>query len=274
MKQPFSFEFFPPKTDKGRENLKPVYKKLAQSGPEYFSVTYGAGGSTKDRTMDIVLELNEAGLNVAPHLSFGMDGKQEIESLLSSYKQKGISRLVALRGDIPENVNRADYKFYAEDLIQFVRETTGDHFHIEVACYPEIHPDSQSFESDLKFFKQKVERGANSAITQYFYNSDSYFYYLDACQKAGIDIPIVPGIMPITNYTNLVRFSDACGADIPRWIRKRLEAYGDDLDSIKAFGAEAVTGLAQRLLDGGAPGLHFYSMNQSEASLAILNNLK
>ena len=274
MKQPFSFEFFPPKTDKGRENLKPVYETLAKAGPEYFSVTYGAGGSTKDRTMDIVLELNDAGLNVAPHLSFGIDGEQEIERLLETYKAKGINRLVALRGDIPDSVNRADYKYYAEDLIAFVREKTGDHFHIEVACYPEIHPDSQSFETDLKFFKQKVERGANSAITQYFYNSDSYFYYVDACQKAGIDIPIVPGIMPITNYTGLVRFSDASGAEIPRWMRKRLEAYGDDIDSIKAFGTEAVTGLCQRLLDGGAPSLHFYSMNQSQASLDIINNLK
>jgi methylenetetrahydrofolate reductase (NADPH) len=224
--------------------------------------------------MDIVLELSDAGLNVAPHLSFGTDGKQEIERLLEIYKSKGISRLVALRGDIPDNIDRAEYKFFASDLIEFVRESTGDHFHIEVACYPEIHPDSKSFASDLNFFKQKVERGANSAITQYFYNSDSYFYYVDACQKAGIDIPIVPGIMPITNYTNLIRFSDACGAEIPRWIRKRLEAYGDDLDSIKAFGTEAVSALCQRLLDGGAPGLHFYTMNQSVASLSILDNLQ
>lgn len=274
MKANISFEFFPPKTDKGRENLVPVYQRLALEKPDFFSVTYGAGGSTKDRTMDIVLELNAAGLPVAPHLSFGVDGKEEIARLLALYKAKGITRLVALRGDIPNNINRSDYKFYAEDLIQFVRETTGNHFHIEVACYPEVHPDSQSFESDLKYFKQKVERGANSAITQYFYNSDSYFYYVDACHKAGIDIPIVPGIMPITNYDSLTRFSDACGAEIPRWIRKRLEAYGNDLESIKAFGTEAVSNLCQRLLDGGAPGLHFYTMNQSETSLAILNNLK
>lgn len=274
MKPKISFEFFPPKTDKGRANLKPVYEKLALSKPEYFSVTYGAGGSTKDRTMDIVLELNEAGLNVAPHLSFGIDGKEEIKRLLTLYQSKGINRLVALRGDIPDNINRSDYKFYAEDLIQFVRETTGEHFHIEVACYPEIHPDSKSFESDLQYFKQKIERGANSAITQYFYNSDSYFYYVDACHKVGIDIPIIPGIMPITNYDSLIRFSDACGAEIPRWIRKRLEAYGDDLDSIKAFGTEAVSSLCQRLVNGGAPGLHFYTMNQSEASLAILENIQ
>ncbi len=274
MKQAFSFEFFPPKTDLGREKLRPVYQELAKTEPEFFSVTYGAGGSTKDRTKDIVLELNEAGLNVAPHLSFGTDGKEEIRDLLESYKEKGITRLVALRGDIPEDIDRSEYKFYAEDLIEFVRETSGDHFHIEVACYPEIHPDSDSFESDLKFFKQKVERGANSAITQYFYNSDSYFYYRDACQKIGIDIPIVPGIMPITNFTNLVRFSDASGAEIPRWMRKQLESYGDDLDSIKAFGTEVVSNLCQRLLDGGAPGLHFYSMNQSAASLSILENLK
>jgi methylenetetrahydrofolate reductase (NADPH) len=274
MKQPFSFEFFPPKTDKGRENLKPVYETLAKAGPEYFSVTYGAGGSTKDRTMDIVLELNDAGLTVAPHLSFGIDGEQEIERLLDIYKNKGINRLVALRGDIPESINRADYKYYAEDLIAFVRKKTGDHFHIEVACYPEVHPDSQSYETDLKFFKKKVERGANSAITQYFYNSDSYFYYVDACHKAGIDIPIVPGIMPITNFSGLVRFSDASGAEIPRWMRKRLEGYGDDIESIKAFGIETVTNLSQRLLDGGAPSLHFYSMNQCQASLEIIENLK
>ena len=274
MKEAISFEFFPPKTDKGRENLKPVYETLALEKPEYFSVTYGAGGSTKDRTLDIVLELNDAGLNVAPHLSFGIDGKEEIKGLLDTYKDKGINRLVALRGDIPEDIPRSDYKFFAGDLIEFVRDHSGDHFHIEVACYPEIHPDSTSFESDLKFFKEKVEKGANSAITQYFYNSDSYFYYVDACQKAGVDIPIVPGIMPITNFTNLVRFSDASGAEIPRWIRKRLEAFGDDLESIQAFGTEAVSRLCQRLIDGGAPGLHFYTMNQSKASLAILENLK
>ncbi len=274
MKTNISFEFFPPKTDKGRENLKPVYEKLATRSPEYFSVTYGAGGSTKDRTMETVLELNAAGLAVAPHLSFGIDGEEEIEKLLVTYKEKGINRLVALRGDIPEHLNRSDYKYFAGDLIEFIRDKTGDHFHIEVACYPEIHPESTSFESDLKFFKQKIDRGANSAITQYFYNSDSYFYYVDACQKAGIDIPIVPGIMPITNYENLVRFSDACGAEIPRWIRKRLEAFGDDIDGIKEFGADAVSRLCQRLLDGGAPGLHFYTMNQSKATLDILDRLK
>jgi len=273
MKQPFSFEFFPPKTDKGREKLMPVYQALAKTEPEFFSVTYGAGGSTKDRTKDIVFELNNAGLEVAAHLSFGTDGKEEIEELLNAYKARGISRLVALRGDIPEHMQGSDYQYYAQDLVEFVRKLTGDFFHIEVACYPEIHPDSSSFESDIKYFKQKVECGANSAITQYFYNADSYFYYVDACQKVGINIPIVPGIMPITNYTNLVRFSDASGADIPRWIRKQLESYGDDIDSIKAFGVDYVSQLSQKLLDGGAPGLHFYSMNQSEASLAILDNL-
>ncbi len=274
MKKNISFEFFPPKTDKGRENLKPVYQALAQYKPEYFSVTYGAGGSTKDKTLDTVLELNAAGLNVAPHLSFGIDGEQEIEALLNRYKEKGINRLVALRGDIPANLSRTDYKYFAGDLISFVRELSGNHFHIEVACYPEIHPDSTSFESDLKFFKQKVERGANSAITQYFYNSDSYFYYIDACTKAGIDIPIVPGIMPITNYTSLHRFSEACGAEIPRWIRKRLEAFGDDVESIQSFGTDVVSRLCERLLAGGAPGLHFYTMNQSEATQAILERLK
>lgn len=274
MKQNISFEFFPPKTDKGRDNLKPVYEKLAQKKPEYFSVTYGAGGSTKDRTLDTVLELNNAGLAVAPHLSFGTDGEQEIELLLNTYKEKGINRLVTLRGDIPEHLKRSDYKHFAGDLIEFVREKTGDHFHIEVACYPEIHPDSTSFDSDIAFFKQKVDRGANSAITQYFYNIDSYFYYRDACHKAGIDIPIVPGIMPIINYTNLMRFSEGCGADIPRWIQKRLESYGNDTESIKAFGVDIVSKLCQALLDGGAPGLHFYTMNQSEATLAILDKLK
>lgn len=274
MKQAFSFEFFPPKTEKGRDKLKQVYKDLAKTGPEFFSVTYGAGGSTKDTTFDLVNELNAEGLNVAPHLSFGVDGEKEIGSLLDRYAELGISRVVALRGDIPKGANRTEYQHFASDLIKFIRQRTGKQFHIEVACYPEIHPDSKSFESDLDFFKLKVDQGANSAITQYFYNSDSYFYYIDACQKAGINIPIFPGIMPITNYTNLVRFSDASGAEIPRWIRKRLENYGGDTDSIKAFGIEVVSQLCERLLAGGAPGLHFYTMNQSTASLALLENLK
>ncbi len=274
MNKPFSFEFFPPKTEKGKEQFKAVYQALAKAGPEYFSVTYGAGGSTKTPTLETVLELNKAGLNVAPHVSFGVDGKEEISHLLATYQHAGIKRLVALRGDIPKDKNRADYHYFASDLISFIREKTGNYFHIEVACYPEIHPESRSFETDLQFFKLKVERGANSAITQYFYNSDSYFYYLEACKKAGISIPIFPGIMPITNYSSLVRFSDACGAEIPRWIRKRLETFGDDNEPLKAFGMDVVSNLCQRLIDGGAPGLHFYTMNQSETCLALLDRLK
>lgn len=260
----FSIEFFPPRTDAGREKLPRVHQELAALKPAFFSVTYGAGGSTRGGTREAVEQIHAAGSVVAPHLSFGGSTSDDIEALLNAYRNAGIKRLVALRGDIPSGSGSAARYFYANELIEFIRRTTGDHFHIDVACYPEIHPQSENYDSDIFYFKQKVDAGANSAITQYFYNPDAYFYYVDACQRAGIDIPIIAGIMPITNFTNLQRFSSSCGAEIPRWIRQRLQAYGDDSDSIRSFGVEVVLDLCQKLLAGGAPGLHFYSMNQIE----------
>ncbi|MDO8908663.1 MAG: methylenetetrahydrofolate reductase [NAD(P)H] [Pseudohongiella sp.] len=270
----FSFEFFPPRTDVGVEKLRDVHTELAALKPDFFSVTYGAGGSTRDGTRQTVTSIKQAGSDVAPHLSFGGSSKEDIAALLSAYKEMGINRLVALRGDIPSGTGVASQYYYANELIAFVRQTTGDHFHIEVACYPEIHPQSDSYDSDLKYFKQKVDAGANSAITQYFYNPDAYFYFVEACRKAGINIPIVPGIMPITNFTNLQRFSNSCGAEIPRWIRQRLQSYGDDSNSIREFGIEVVQTLCEDLLAGGAPGLHFYTMNQTEPVRQIWRQLK
>ncbi len=269
----FSFEFFPPRTDVGAEKLQLVHQQLAALKPDFFSVTYGAGGSTRDGTWSTVTAIHEAGSAVAPHLSFGGSPREDITALLQRYKDMGINRLVALRGDLPSGTGLASKHFYANELIELVRETTGDHFHIEVACYPEIHPQSDSYDSDIFFFKQKVDAGANSAITQYFYNPDAYFFFLDFCQSAGIDIPIVPGIMPITNYTSLQRFSNNCGAEIPRWIRQRLQSYGDDSESIRAFGTEVVLSLCEQLLAGGAPGLHFYTMNQTEPVRQIWQEL-
>lgn len=269
----FSFEFFPPRTDAGMEKLMIVHQELAALRPDFFSVTYGAGGSTRDGTRQAVTKISQAGSAVAPHLSFGCSSKEDILALLESYRKMGINRLVALRGDIPSGTGAASQYFYANELIEFVREKTGDHFHIEVACYPEIHPQSDSYDSDIHFFKKKVDAGANSAITQYFYNPDAYFYFVDNCEKAGIEIPIVPGIMPITNFTSLQRFSVNCGAEIPRWIRQRLQSYGDDVESIRAFGAEVVLHLCEDLLAGGAPGLHFYSMNQTEPVRQIWQQL-
>lgn len=269
----FSFEFFPPRTDVGVEKLEVVQRELAALKPDFFSVTYGAGGSTKDGTRQTVNRIKQAGSDVAPHLSFGGSSREDILALLKEYQAAGINRLVALRGDIPSGTGIASQYYYANELIEFVRETTGDHFHIEVACYPEIHPQSESYDSDISFFRKKVEAGASSAITQYFYNQDSYFYFVDSCVKAGIDIPIVPGIMPITNFTNLQRFSNSCGAEIPRWIRQRLQSYGDDVTSIREFGVEVVQSLCEDLLAGGAPGLHFYTMNQTEPVRQIWQQL-
>lgn len=271
-KKRFSFEFFPPKTDVGREKLKTVRSELNKLGPAFFSCTYGAGGSTRDNTKDIVLEMNREGISSAPHLSFGGDDENSILELINEYKAAGIKRIVALRGDIPSGMG-AQRLVYAQELVEFIRKQTGDHFQLEVAAYPEIHPDADSYASDIQFLKQKLDAGANSAITQYFYSAEAYFYFIDQCQKAGIDKPIYPGIMPITNYHNLARFSKNCGAEIPRWICQKLEAYGDDLDSIKAFGAEVVTQLCETLLAKGAPGIHFYTMNQIEPNKAIWNNL-
>lgn len=272
----FSFEFFPTKTDAGHEKLMGVARQLAAYNPDFFSCTYGAGGSTRDRTLNTVLQLeSEVKIAAAPHLSCVGDSKQELRELLAQYKSAGIKRIVALRGDLPSGMGMAygDLR-YASDLVEFIRQETGDHFHLEVAAYPEMHPQARSFEADLKNFVHKVKAGANSAITQYFFNADSYFYFVERVRKMGVDIPIVPGIMPITNYSKLARFSDACGAEIPRWVRKQLEAYGDDAQSIQAFGEEVISHMCEQLLQGGAPGLHFYTLNQADASLAIWNNLK
>ena len=268
----FSFEFAAPKSDEALAKLAKTHERLQVLNPHFFSVTYGAGGSTRDGTRQAVLDISAAGSNVAPHLSFGGDSATKIGTLLKDYQAAGINRVVALRGDIPSGMGSVKLT-YANDLVTFIREQTGDHFHIEVAAYPEIHPDSRNVEADLQYFKAKVDAGADSAITQYFYNAESYFRFIDACDKLAISIPIVPGIMPITNYQTLVRFSDTCGADIPRWIRKHLESYQDDPESLKAFGEDVVTRLCQQLLDAGAPGLHFYTLNQSGPTLKLWRNL-
>ncbi len=272
-KPTFSFELFPPKTDAGMEKLKPTVRRLNEVGPLYFSVTYGAGGSTRDRTLETVDWLRSEGIETAPHLSCIGLHKEEILELLHHYRDQGIHRLVALRGDMPSGMGDTGDFPYANELVEFIRAETGDHFHLEVAAYPEYHPQAQTAGIDLENFKRKVDAGANAAITQYFYNADSYFDFIDSCEKMGINIPIVPGIMPINNYQQLARFSDACGAEIPRWLRKRLEEFGDDLDSIRAFGLDVVTNMCQRLLDNGAPGLHFYTMNQADLILSLWNNL-
>lgn len=268
-----SFEFFPPNTDVGREKLKSARDTLAERRPRFFSVTYGAGGSTQDRTLHTVKAVREAGITTAPHLSCIGSEKAQLRDLLSRYREEGIDSLVALRGDLPSGMGGIGEFRYANELVEFIREETGDHFEIAVAGYPESHPQAPSFERDLENFARKVKAGANLAITQYFFNADAYFHFVDRARALGVEAPIIPGIMPITNYTKLARFSDACGADIPRWIRKQLEAYGDDSESIAAFGEEVVSRLCQRLLEGGAPGLHFYTLNQAAPSLKILDNL-
>ncbi|RMF19045.1 MAG: methylenetetrahydrofolate reductase [NAD(P)H] [Gammaproteobacteria bacterium] len=272
-KRRFSFEFFPPKTEEGKAKLQTVRDQLATRKPDFFSCTYGAGGSTRERTIDTVIALHQQGISTAPHLSCIGSTREDIASLLDLYKSHGIQRIVALRGDLPSGMGAPGELRYANELVAFIREHSGDHFLIEVAAYPEFHPQAPNAEADLLNFKRKVEAGASSAITQYFYNADAYFYFVERCEKLGIDIPIVPGIMPITNYSKLARFSDACGAEIPRWIRKQLEAYGDDSESIRQFGTEVVTRMCERLLQAGAPGLHFYTLNQAAPSLAIWDNL-
>jgi methylenetetrahydrofolate reductase (NADPH) len=271
---PISFEFFPPKTAEGRTKLLEVTTPALQAlGPDFFSVTYGAGGSTRDNTRGTVAALTEQGIAVAPHLSFGNDNADTISAMLDDYRNMGIRRLVALRGDVPSGNGAVGALVYASELVAFVREHYGDHFHIEVAAYPEIHPQAKSYDSDVHFLKAKFEAGADSAITQYFYNVDAYFYFLDRCAAIGIDKPIHAGIMPITNFANLQRFSRNCGAEIPRWICQRLEGFGDDQESIRLFGIEVVTQLCQTLLDSGAPGIHFYTMNQVEPTQSICKNL-
>jgi len=272
-KPTFSLELFPPKTDVGMEKLQTAVRKMAELNPLYFSVTYGAGGSTRDRTLETVDWLRSEGIETAPHLSCIGLHKEEILELLHHYQEHGIQRLVALRGDMPSGMGDTGDFPYANELVEFIRSETGDHFHLEVAAYPEFHPQAQTARIDLENFKRKVEAGANAAITQYFYNADSYFAFVDNCEKIGMNIPIVPGIMPINNYQQLARFSDACGAEIPRWLSKRLEEFGDDLESIRAYGLDVVTEMCQRLLDQGAPGLHFYTMNQAGLTLSLWKNL-
>lgn len=265
----FSLEFFPAKTQKGIENLRHTRQQLAELKPAYISVTFGAGGSTQDGTMDTVAEIQQAGIPAAPHLSCIASAKSELAEMLAQYKTHGINRIVALRGDLPSGVQSPGELRYANELVEFIRQETGDFFHIEVAAYPETHPQANNATEDLKNFQRKVDAGANAAITQYFFNPDAYFHFIDRCESLGIDIPIIPGIMPITNYTQLARFSDMCGAEIPRWIRKSLEAYGDDVESIKAFGIDYTIQLCDRLLTQGAPGIHFYSMNKVEPTKQI-----
>jgi methylenetetrahydrofolate reductase (NADPH) len=272
--QLFSFEFYPPKTEEGAANLQIVHSKLAELNPDFFSVTFGAGGSTRDLTFDTVIDIQLKGIAAAPHLSCIASTKENIRAILKDYQDNGIAKIVALRGDLPSGMMSAGEFRYANELVEFIRQETGDYFQIHVAAYPEVHPQSASGNEDFKNFKRKVEVGANAAITQYFYNAEAYFYFVDTCEKNGITIPIVPGIMPITQYAQLFRFSEMCGADIPRWMRKCLEGFGDDRASIQAFGLDIVTNLCQRLLDSGAPGLHFYTMNQAAPTLAILENLK
>ncbi|MCD6025771.1 MAG: metF [Solimicrobium sp.] len=269
----FSIEFFPPKTLEGVEKFRTTRRKLAALNPTYFSVTFGAGGTTQQGTLDTVLELRAEGFDAAPHLSCVGGNAESIRAILQQYQANNIRRLVALRGDSPSGYGLGGEFRYASELVKFIRQESGDWFHIEVAAYPEMHPQARSPHDDVVNFAHKIRAGANAAITQYFYNADAYFQFVDASKKLGIDVPIVAGIMPITNYMQLMRFSEMCGAEIPRWVRLKLASYGDDGASIKAFGLDVVTQLCDRLLAGGAPGLHFYSMNQAEATIAIWQRL-
>ena len=268
-----SFEFFPPNTEAGREKLKGVRDQLAALEPEFFSVTYGAGGSTRERTFNTVQSVSASGICTAPHLSCVGSDRGELREILAQYREQGVKRLVALRGDLPSGMGSRSELRYANELVEFVREETGDHFEIAVAAYPECHPQADNYHSDLENFARKMQAGADIAITQYFFNADAYFHFGERARAAGIEQPIIPGIMPITNYTRLARFSDSCGADIPRWLRRQLESYGDDSESLQAFGTEVISRMSQRLLDGGAPGLHFYTLNQAEPCLKVLENL-
>jgi methylenetetrahydrofolate reductase (NADPH) len=269
----FSIEFFPPKTLEGAEKLRVTRRKLAELHPTYFSVTFGAGGSTQQGTLDTVLDIMADGHMAAPHLSCIGATRDSIRIILQQFQAQGIRRLVALRGDLPSGYGGAGELRYANELVEFIRAETGNWFHIEVAAYPEVHPQARSPQDDLLAFERKIKAGANAAITQYFYNADAYFQFVDNARKLGIEVPIVAGIMPITNYTQLMRFSDMCGAEIPRWVRLKLASFGDDSASIKAFGLDVVSSLCERLLAGGAPGLHFYSMNQAVATTAIWQRL-
>ena len=269
----FSFEFFPPKTPEGMEKLRATWKQLAQLKPKFFSCTYGAGGSTRDRTLETVVEIGSAGHTAAPHISCVGATRADIAATLDLYKANGIRHIVALRGDLPSGAASAGELRYASELVAFIREETGDHFNVEVACYPEFHPQARSPLDDLRNFKRKLDAGADSAITQYFFNADSYFRFVDDCEALGITVPIVPGIMPIGNFSQLARFSDACGAEIPRWLRLKLQSFGDDLASIRSLCLDVVTELCDRLLSAGAPGLHFYTMNQPGLTSTIWQRL-
>jgi methylenetetrahydrofolate reductase (NADPH) len=268
-----SFEFYPPKTPEGATNLLAVQKQLTQCEPEFFSVTFGAGGSTRDKTFETVLQIKNQGVAAAPHLSCVASTKESIRAILNDYRQHDIRKIVALRGDLPSGTLSAGEFRYANELVSFIRQETGDYFDIHVAAYPEVHPQAANGVDDFKNFQRKVDSGANAAITQYFYNVEAYFEFVNQCEKAGMTIPIAAGIMPISQYSQLFRFSEMCGADIPRWMRKRLESFGDDRASVQAFGVDVVTRLCQQLIEGGATNLHFYTMNQSALTLAILTNL-
>ncbi|WP_436912908.1 methylenetetrahydrofolate reductase [NAD(P)H] [Acinetobacter schindleri] len=270
---PISFEFFPTKTDAGAEKLKVVHQELQLLNPEFFSVTYGAGGSTRERTLSTLADFNGKGTPVTPHLSCIGDSKERIAELLDLYKSQGINRIVALRGDLPSGQVGLGELPYAQDLVRFIREHSGDHFHIEVAAYPEMHPQADNFDADIKRFCEKAHAGANAALTQFFFNPDAYFYFVERIQKEGVNIPVAPGIMPITNASNLIRFADGTGAEIPRWIRKQLATYGDDTASIKAFGHEVIVKLCERLIAGGAPSLHFYTMNTTDPTRQLVKDL-
>jgi methylenetetrahydrofolate reductase (NADPH) len=269
----FSMEFFPPQTPEGQEKLRITRRQLAQLKPEFFSVTFGAGGTTRERTFGTVLEIRQEGYQAAPHISCIASTRASIREILQRYRDAGIKRVVALRGDMPSGMVEAGEFRYANELVAFIRQEFGRAFHVEVAAYPEYHPQARTAQEDLANFKRKVEAGADSAITQYFYNPDAYFEFVEACQAAGVSVPIVPGIMPIGRFSQLARFSDACGAEIPRWIRRKLEGYGDDLASVRSFGLDVVTGLCDRLLRGGAPGLHFYTLNQAGLVTTIWQRL-
>jgi methylenetetrahydrofolate reductase (NADPH) len=268
-----SFEFFPPQTPEGAEKLTATRKLLATLKPEFFSVTFGAGGSTQDRTLETIRKIHAEGYQAAPHLSCVGSTRENIRSLLHTYKDMGIKRIVALRGDLPSGMHSIGEFQYANELVSFIRAETGEHFHIEVAAYPEFHPQANSARDDMLNFKRKMNAGADSAITQYFYNADAYFRFLEETRKLGVTAPIVPGIMPIVRFSQLARFSDTCGAEIPRWMRKTMEGYGDDVESIQNFGRDVVAQLCEKLIAGGAPGLHFYTLNQANASLEILKQL-
>ena len=269
----FSFEFYPPKTAEGKARLRETWKQLAQLKPRFFSCTYGAGGSTREGTLDTVLEIRAGGHEAAPHISCVASSREDIKAQLERYRSHGIRHVVALRGDLPSGLASLGEFRYANELVAFIRETSGDWFHIEVACYPEYHPQTRSAADEIRNFKRKVEAGANSAITQYFFSADPYFRFIDECDAAGIRVPIVPGIMPIGNFSQLARFSDACGAEIPRWLRFRLDSFRDDTASIRALGLDVVTRLCDDLLRAGAPGLHFYTLNQAGLTTTIWQRL-